>query len=42
MTGNAVTPGRTVSSTGHGLSDFLTERTRNLLLSIISSVFGRD
>jgi hypothetical protein len=37
MTGNAVTPGRTASSTGHGLSDFLTERTRNLLRSIISS-----
>jgi len=39
MTGNAATPGRSVSSTGHGLSDFLTERTRNLLTSIIASVF---
>jgi hypothetical protein len=39
MTGNAATPGRSVPNTGHGLSDFLIERTRNLLRSIIASVF---
>jgi hypothetical protein len=42
MTGIAVTPGRTATSTGHGLSDFLTERTRNLLMTIISSDFVTD